>query len=179
LAIVRLCVHSLFSQYSWHQIMTPANQFSPYGKWSRFWTRLMTGISVGNVVMVQHPERHGTVCKRVLGLPGDVVLQPPPPGRLRRTASQRKNLFVVPDGHVWIEGDNSLNSSDLRTCAVPAAMIVGQVLCRLWPLRGHALMERGARPTLPPGRPCSGSTILPAGYEGEEISRFNSTRQQQ
>jgi signal peptidase I len=166
-------------KYSWHQVMIPANQFSSDGKWSRFWTRITTGISVGDVVVVQHPERHGTVCKRVMGLPGDVVLQPPQPprpGRSRRPEPQRKNLFVVPDGHVWIEGDNSLNSSDSRTYgAVPAAMIVGRVLCRVWPLRGHALMERGARPTMPPGRPCSGSIILPAGYEGEEILRFDST----
>jgi inner membrane protease subunit 1 len=159
--------------------MISANQFSPNGKWSRFWTRLTTGISVGDVVVVQHPERHGTVCKRVLGLPGDVVLRPPPSRRSRRSAPPRENLYVVPDGHCWIEGDNSLNSSDSRVYgAVPAALIVGRVLCRVWPLRGDALMERGARPTMPPGRPCSGSTILPAGYNGEEISRFDSRKRQ-
>jgi signal peptidase I len=168
-------------QSSWHQVMIPSNRLSPHGKWSRLWTRLTTGISVGDVVVVQHPERHGTVCKRVLGLPGDVVLWSPPPSRWsRRSAPPRQNLYIVPDGHVWIEGDNSLNSSDSRAYgAVPAALIIGRVLCRVWPLRGDALMERGARPTIPPGRPCSGSTILPAGYKGEEILRFDSRRRQQ
>jgi signal peptidase I len=166
-------------QSSWYQVIIPANQFSPHGKWGRFWTRLTTGISVGDVVVVQHPERRGTVCKRVLGLPGDVVLRSPT--RIMRRASNdpptRKILYIVPDGHVWIEGDNSLNSSDSRVYgAIPAALIVGRVICRVWPLRGDALMERGARPTISPGRPCSGSTILPAGYNGEEISRFDSSR---
>ena len=149
---------------SWHQVMIPANQLPPHGKWRRFWTSLTTGISVGDVVVVQHPERQGTVCKRILGLPGDVVI------RSSRAQQRRvpQSLLVIPDGHVWIEGDNSLNSSDSRAYGpVPAAMIVGRVLCRVWPLRGHALIERGARPVLP--SPCSGSTILPAGYEGEEI----------
>ena len=69
-----------------------------------------------------------------------------------------------------------MNSSDSRTYgAVPAALIVGRVVCRVWPIRGDALMERGWRPKVPLGRICSGSTILPAGYEGEEIIWFDAT----
>lgn len=163
--------------YTWHQVMVPANRVPADGKWKRFWTRLTTGISVGDVVVVQHPQRYGTVCKRVLGLPGDIVVRPPPPRnpRVRRSLKQRENLVVVEDGHVWLEGDNSMNSSDSRVYgAVPAALIVGRVVCRVWPLRGEAVIERGWRPKLPPGRRCSGSTILPAGYEGEEITWIDS-----
>lgn len=175
-------------EFCWHEIRTPANQFPYSDKWTRLWQRLTSGISVGDVVVVQHPERHGTVCKRVLGLPGDVVIRPLPisSGQRRRQASRRvaaanqSNLYVIPDGHVWIEGDNSLNSSDSRNYgAVPAALIVGRVLCRVWPLRGHSLMERGARPIMPAGRPCSGSTVLPAGYEGEEILKVDSQEARQ
>jgi len=165
-------------EYKWHQVMIPANKVPADGKWERFWSRLRTGISVGDVVVVQHAQRQGTVCKRVLGLPGDIVVRPPPPRPPARRSqqSQRENLIVVPDGHVWIEGDNSLNSADSRAYgAIPAALIVGRVVCRLWPLRGDAVMERGWRPKLPPGRRCSGSTVLPAGYEGEEIVWFDST----
>ena len=169
-------------EHTWHQRIIPVNKVHKDGKWKRLWTRLTTGISVGDVVVVQHPQRHGTVCKRVLGLPGDVVLRPPPPRIMRQMARrsmqqpQRQTLVIVPDGHVWIEGDNSLNSSDSRAYgAVPAALIVGRVVCRIWPLRGHALLERGWRPQPPPGRPCSGSTVLPAGYEGEEILKFDRT----
>lgn len=166
--------------YKWHQVMIPANRFPNQKKWERFWQRLTTGISVGDVVVVQHPQRQGTICKRVLGLPGDMVVQPPTSSlRSKRRAARRSihqqqrrgNLLVVPDGHIWIEGDNSLNSHDSRGYgAVPAALIVGRVVCRIWPLRGNALIERGWRPTLPPGRPCTGSTVLPAGYEGEEVT---------
>lgn len=168
--------------HKWHQTRVPVNRLQAKGKWRRFRTQVTTGISVGDVVMVQHPNRQGTVCKRVLGLPGDMVVKEPP-RRNRRVGRRsfqqqeqqlRGNLVVVPDGHVWIEGDNSLDSHDSRYYgAVPAALIIGRVVCRVWPLRGKALMERGWRPSLPPGRPCTGSTILPAGYEGEEIEKQN------
>jgi signal peptidase I len=166
--------------YTWHQVMISANRHPANGKWNRFWSRVTTGISVGDVVVVQHPQRYGTVCKRVLGLPGDVVVRPPPqrqrPRSRARAPKQPEHLIVVPDGHVWLEGDNSMNSSDSRTYgAVPAALIVGHVVCRVWPIRGDALIERGWRPKLPHGRICSGSTILPAGYEGEEIIWFDDT----
>lgn len=159
--------------YQWHERMIPVNELPSSEVWWRFWKQLATPISVGDVVVVQHPDRRGTICKRVLGLPGDMVVKPP--NTMRRRRRQRPggapdNLLIIPDGHIWIEGDNSMNSSDSRNYGpIPAAMIVGRVLCRVWPLRGSALMQRGARPMPPEGAPFSGSTILPAGYEGEEI----------
>ena len=160
--------------YQWHEPMIAVNELPTAGTWSRFWNQVTTGISVGDVVVVQHPDRRGTVCKRVLGLPGDLVVKPPASMRKRRHANNRRNnqgagLLVIPDGHIWIEGDNTMNSKDSRDYGpIPAALIVGRVLCRVWPLRGAAVMQRGARPRIS-GAPCSGSTILPAGYEGEEI----------
>lgn len=161
--------------YVWHQSMIPVNELQSKSVWSRFRKQLATGIAVGDVVVVQHPDRRGTICKRVLGLPGDMVVKPPATMRRRRLPrrggfvnEKTNSLLVIPDGHIWIEGDNSMNSADSRNYGpLPAAMIVGRVLCRVWPLRGKAIMERGARPTTT--GPFSGSTILPAGYEGEEI----------
>ena len=82
--------------------------------------------------------------------------------------------MVIPDGQIWVEGDNPWNSSDSRNYgAVPASLIVGRVLGRVWPLRGSALMERGARPERPPSEGesllFSGSLVLPAGYENQTI----------
>jgi signal peptidase I len=160
-------------RYIWHETRVPVNKLSREGAWDRCWLRLTTGISVGDVVVVQHPDRVGTVCKRVLGLPGDIVTKPTVRTKKQHILdrSLRDNL-VVPDGHLWIEGDNSWNSSDSRTYGtVPAALIVGRVLLRMWPLRGKAMMERGARPEeeSDPQFSFSGSVVFPAGYENQVI----------
>lgn len=74
-----------------------------------------TGICIGDVVVVDHPLKGGSVCKRVLGLPGDVVVRSPQSPYGRHRLSPRSQLLVVPDGHVWIEGDNTPNSRDSRS----------------------------------------------------------------
>jgi len=70
-------------------------------------------------------------------------------------------------------GDNSSNSLDSRTYGtIPASMIVGRVPFRVWPLRGDAMVLRGMRPKPKLGEPrwgAQGSTVLPAGYEGQSI----------
>eukprot|EP00980_Cylindrotheca_fusiformis_P019332 scaffold6638_cov127-Cylindrotheca_fusiformis.AAC.16 len=160
-------------RFIWHERRVPVNKLSLDGAWDRLWLRLTTGISVGDVVVVQHPDRDGTVCKRVMGLPGDIVTKP-----TRRTKKQHildrslPDNLVVPDGHLWIEGDNAWNSSDSRNYgALPAALIVGRVLLRVWPLRGKAMMERGARPEQDddPQFSFSGSVVFPAGYRNQII----------
>jgi len=160
--------------YQWHQPIVPVTDLPISDKWHRLWKQTTSGISVGDVVVVQHPDRKGTICKRVLGLPGDTVVKPPISMRrrpmLRRDLIRRNGLLVIPDGHIWVEGDNTMNSADSRNYgSIPAAMIVGRVLLRVWPLRGNAIMQRGARPRSVDGVPFTGSTIIPAGYEGEEI----------
>ena len=156
----------------WHQPWISVSDLKP-PTWKEAWQQMRTPVSVGDVVVVHHPSRKGTVCKRVLGLPGDQVLH-------------RHGLLYVPDGHVWLEGDNPANSSDSRNYGpVPAALIVGRVVARLWPLRGQAWMIRGGRPRQPPhpnnlglfaaaaaaAASRSGSTVLPAGYEGQHIRK--------
>lgn len=162
---------------TWHEPLIPVNELPSDGAWKRLWKRLTTGISVGDVVVVQHPDRIGTVCKRVLGLPGDVVTKPRMKDRRKqRLRRRRSGMVVIPDGHIWLEGDNPWNSSDSRSYGpVPASMIVGRVLLRVWPLRGGAFMERGARPegeaSEQPQLTFSGSLVLPAGYENQVIVR--------
>ena len=64
------------------------------------------------------PKQH--ICKRVVGLPGDKV----------------QNGITVPNGHVWLEGDNSNNSTDSRVYGpVPQGLLRGRALCKILPLR--------------------------------------------
>jgi signal peptidase I len=160
---------------SWHEPRIPVNQLPKSGLWSRFMKQHFSGLAVGDVVVVENPNRIGTVCKRILGLPGDMVVNPPPTSRLRH--KQRDGLVIIPDGHVWIEGDNTMHSTDSRDYGpIPATLIVGRVICRIWPLRGSAMMQRGAPPKFNVQVPFSGSTILPAGYEGEDIIKTYATQ---
>mmetsp|Transcript_9027 Transcript_9027/g.11366 ORF Transcript_9027/g.11366 Transcript_9027/m.11366 type:complete len:396 (-) Transcript_9027:109-1296(-) len=197
----------LTSIHTWHEPMVkPVNYTNrkDFKTWLKSFAKFKRGIEVGDVVVVQNPNRDGTVCKRVLGLPGDVILRPKRTnnGALVHSRNRgkhqeminlffnynkgmRKNdasylslsslindssLLVVPNGHIWIEGDNSMNSSDSRNYGpVPACMVVGKVWMRIWPLRGNAIMISGSCPIPPQGAPFTGSTRLPAGYEGETI----------
>eukprot|EP00815_Leptocylindrus_aporus_P001572 CAMPEP_0116054554 /NCGR_PEP_ID=MMETSP0322-20121206/2871_1 /TAXON_ID=163516 /ORGANISM="Leptocylindrus danicus var. apora, Strain B651" /LENGTH=296 /DNA_ID=CAMNT_0003537969 /DNA_START=354 /DNA_END=1244 /DNA_ORIENTATION=- len=103
--------------------------------------KLTSGIKVGDVVVSRHPHNDGTICKRVVALPGDRVELHP---KYRPIRNKRKSdLIVVPDGHIWLEGDNTRNSNDSRHYgSVPASLIVGKVLLRIWPLRGKSIIGR-------------------------------------
>lgn len=165
---------------TWHQPIIPVNKIPPEGCWKRFWARQTSPVSVGDVVVIQHPDRIGTVCKRVLGLPGDIVTKPTLRNNNKSTRLRQRYRnglaggVVIPDGHIWLEGDNPWNSSDSRNYGpVPAALIVGRVVFRVWPLRGEALMERGARPERDPSEEpqmtFSGSVVVPAGYDNQVL----------
>lgn len=157
-------------------------------------SRFTSGINVGDVIVIEHPEREGTVCKRVLGLPGDLILRPKQ--RFFSSADHRdvmdifkdndetdvdntdnvatslseSSLEIVPNGHLWVEGDNSINSADSRNYGpVPASLVVGKVWLRVWPLRGEAVIVRGGRPMPPKDAPFTGSTAIPAGCAGEKL----------
>ena len=105
------------------------------------------GIQVGDCIMFSNPlipkEYSG---KRVIGLPGDCVLrskqQSPTPGgapvpgitdwrqRLKSVPQQEweePEMIQVPEGHIWVEGDNLAWSRDSRTYGpVPMALIKGR-----------------------------------------------------
>ncbi len=182
---------------TWHETRIPVDKLSSEGAWDRFRTQVSTGISVGDVVVLQHPDRIGTVCKRVMGLPGDIVTKPSSKlganrietllyekqdeddDRSHHQRMKRRLLSAgvkVPDGHIWVEGDNPWNSSDSRNYGViPASLIMGRVLLRLWPLRGNALMERGGRPLRSEedetSLAFSGSIVVPVGWDNQRILR--------
>lgn len=88
-------------------------------------------IKVGDVVTaysVQNP-RH-IVCKRVLGLEGDTIKVP------WSSTNGPARTVKVPAGHVWLQGDNTLNSTDSRHYGpVPYALVNGKAFLKIWPLK--------------------------------------------
>ena len=98
---------------------------------------------VGDVVISTSPvDASQTVCKRVLGMPGDSVRVAP------TSASSR--VVTVPAGHMWLQGDNVSDSTDSRYYGpVPLALLQGVVFLKVWPQRTCGGRSRGATPGEP------------------------------
>ena len=87
----------------------------------------------GDVVVLDSPtHRNKHIVKRLVGLPGDWV------------NTRNGDLKHVPNGKVWIEGDNQAHSCDSDTYGpLPVTMIKAKVSTIVWPLsRWGAPAER-------------------------------------
>lgn len=102
------------------------------------------GIAVGDVVTYHTPAKMSTVgCKRVVGMPGDFVSVLSPgrgEGDLGKGdddgdwANVKDEVVRVPEGHVWLAGDNLEWSRDSRVFgAVPLNLVRGKVIAVVWP----------------------------------------------
>ncbi|BAM78891.1 similar to mitochondrial inner membrane protease IMP1 [Cyanidioschyzon merolae strain 10D] len=101
------------------------------------------------VVAVSPLNPNMSVCKRVTGLEGDklVVGQATAeavfqihPEIVERT--EYGSFVRVPSGHVWLEGDNAINSTDSRQYGpVSVSLIRGRVLCRVLPLNAAGRVD--------------------------------------
>ncbi|XP_062197095.1 mitochondrial ATP-independent inner membrane protease subunit 1a-like [Phragmites australis] len=95
-------------------------------------------VSRGDVVLLISPEDpRKAVAKRVLGMEGDAVTYLVDPG-----SCDASKTVVVPQGHVWVQGDNIYDSRDSRQFgAVPYGLITGKIFCRVWPLEGFGSID--------------------------------------
>ena len=93
---------------------------------------------LGDVVICTSPtDPTATVCKRVAGMPGDVVRYRWRPGMMHSSQA------LVPPGQCWLHGDNANDSTDSRYYgSVPLALIKGVVFLKLWPLREAGWISR-------------------------------------
>uniref|UniRef100_A0A0D9XUA0 Peptidase S26 domain-containing protein n=1 Tax=Leersia perrieri TaxID=77586 RepID=A0A0D9XUA0_9ORYZ len=85
-------------------------------------------VASGDAVLLISPEDpRKPVVKRVLGMEGDAVTFLVDPGN-----SDESRTVVVPQGHVWVQGDNIYASRDSRHFGpIPYGLITGKVFCRL------------------------------------------------
>ena len=106
------------------------------------WHRKGRGVRIGDVIEAHSPIfMNQPVGKRIIGMPGDfVVVDPmmsttsgglPMLGLVGDDGSRVEPKMVqVPDGHVWVVGDNLNWSRDSRFYGpLPMALITGKVLC--------------------------------------------------
>jgi signal peptidase I len=94
---------------------------------------------IGDVIIARLPTSFSeTMCKRVVGLPGDTVLAPSSSVVGAPLRPQR-----VPAGHVWVEGDNKPESCDSRYFGpLPIGMIVSRVSLVVWPPKAVRFVSR-------------------------------------
>ncbi|PIL31615.1 transporter [Ganoderma sinense ZZ0214-1] len=70
------------------------------------------------------------VCKRITGLPGDVVCVDP-----TGTYAPSTEHVVIPKNHIWVTGDNLAWSRDSRVYGpVPMGLLKGRLYARVWPV---------------------------------------------
>lgn len=91
------------------------------------------------IVAVKPSDPEHRVCKRITGMPGDVILVDPSTGaQFDRLPSDTdeidedesfKTYIKIPKGHVWVTGDNLSHSLDSRTYnSLPMGLIRGKIV---------------------------------------------------
>ncbi|KAL4901576.1 hypothetical protein BDW74DRAFT_170037 [Aspergillus multicolor] len=103
------------------------------------------GIGVGDVVRFYHPSFVGVhACKRVIGMPGDFVCRDE---ALDDGVGGNGEMIRVPEGHVFVAGDNLPWSRDSRTFGpLPMGLINGKVIGRIWPLSRFKWVDNTLKP---------------------------------
>jgi signal peptidase I len=121
-----------------------------------------------SLVGLAAPDSNDHLIKRVIGMPGDTVVCCTPTGQLtvnglpldepyitipegQVNATRDPFEVVVPDGHLWVMGDNRYNSADsvyhfIRGDAgdgfVPIEDVVGRAVVISWPFDRWTVLDR-------------------------------------
>lgn len=95
-------------------------------------------VAPGDVVLLTSPEDpRKKIAKRVLGMEGDAVTYLVDPENI-----DTSKTVVVPQGHIWVQGDNTFASTDSRTFGpVPYGLVEGKMSYRIWPLKKFGLID--------------------------------------
>jgi len=95
----------------------------------------------GDVVIAQSPTNpKQTICKRITGLGGDTI------SVAKRYPFEGDRVIKVPEGKLWLEGDNPRNSTDSRSYGpVPYGLVRGKVFFKLWPLTDMGRIKKRKR----------------------------------
>ncbi|XP_015432979.1 PREDICTED: mitochondrial inner membrane protease subunit 2 [Dufourea novaeangliae] len=90
------------------------------------WSVWRHGIDRGEIVAVTSPRNPSeTLIKRVVGLAGDIVV----------THGYKEHVLKVPEGHCWLEGDNSSHSLDSNIFGpVSVGLVIAKATWIVWPI---------------------------------------------
>lgn len=109
---------------------------------SRLYPRILS-IDYNDIVLAQKPKENIIIIKRVIGLPGDTIvikdnivyrngerLEEP---YLKSNMLSKDMKVVVPQGEVFVLGDNRNSSLDSRIIGtIPLKNVKGKILARIW-----------------------------------------------
>jgi signal peptidase I len=118
----------------------------------------LEGYQRGDIVVFLPPDPNSVdpFCKRVIGLPGEVVelrdgrvwidgrpLDEPYLAEAMATQpAEAKASWVVPDGALFVLGDNRAASFDSRSFGpISRSLVIGRVWLRYWPAETLTVME--------------------------------------
>lgn len=89
----------------------------------------------GDIVSLRDPIRYKrTIVKRVVAVSGDVVKTLPP---------YLQPEVLVPEGHIWVEGDEPFHSLDSNSFGpIPLALVDAKLRYIVWPLHRLGSLRR-------------------------------------
>ncbi|KAF3336417.1 mitochondrial inner membrane protease subunit 1 isoform X2 [Carex littledalei] len=103
--------------------------------------------NTGDVVLMRSPGNPTLhLAKRILGVEGEKVTYLVDPNN-----SKTIKTVLVPEGHVWVQGDNIHKSYDSRKFGpVPRGLIQGRIFYRVWPPEKIGPIDSKVNPNEPP-----------------------------